>query len=72
MSEPVQALVVVDMQRGLLAGPQAVVGADALTARVEELIGRATGGRRPGRATAERRRARAGRTSRDSPAGSWG
>ena len=42
MSEPVQALVVVDMQRGLLAGPEAVVGAAALTARVQELIRRAT------------------------------
>jgi nicotinamidase-related amidase len=42
VSEPVQALVVVDMQRGLLDGPEAVVGATALTARVEELIGRAT------------------------------
>ena len=42
MTAPVQALVVVDMQRGLLAGPHAVVGAAALTARVEELIGRAT------------------------------
>jgi nicotinamidase-related amidase len=41
VSEPVQALVVVDMQRGLLGGPEAVVGAAALTARVEELIGRA-------------------------------
>jgi streptothricin hydrolase len=42
VSEPVQALVVVDMQCGLLAGPQAVVGAAALTERVEALIGRAT------------------------------
>jgi len=42
VSEPVQALVVVDMQRGLLAGPDAVVGGAALTARVEDLIGRAT------------------------------
>ena len=42
MSEPVQALVVVDMQRGLLTGPEAVVGAAALTWRVEELIQRAT------------------------------
>ncbi|HVC73273.1 MAG TPA: hypothetical protein VNC85_05835 [Mycobacteriales bacterium] len=33
MSEPVQALVVVDTQRGLLAGPRAVVGAAALTQR---------------------------------------
>jgi nicotinamidase-related amidase len=39
---PVQALVVVDMQRGLLIGPQAVPGAAALTDRVEELIDRAT------------------------------
>jgi hypothetical protein len=29
MSEPVQAVVVVDMQRGLLAGPAPVVGATA-------------------------------------------
>jgi streptothricin hydrolase len=42
MSEPVQALVVVDMQCGLLAGAHAVVGAAALTERVEALIGRAT------------------------------
>lgn len=42
MSEPVQAVVVVDMQRGLLAGPEAVVGAMALAERLEELIGRAT------------------------------
>ena len=42
MSGPVQALVVVDMQRGLLTGPDAVVGATALTGRVGELIGRAT------------------------------
>jgi nicotinamidase-related amidase len=41
VSAPVQALVVVDMQRGLLAGPRAVVGAAALTERVSELIGRA-------------------------------
>ncbi len=41
MTEPVQALVVVDMQRGLLAGVGAVVGAEALTARVGELIDRA-------------------------------
>lgn len=41
MSGPVQALLVVDLQRGLLAGPQAVVGAAALTERVEQLIGRA-------------------------------
>jgi nicotinamidase-related amidase len=41
VSAPVQALVVVDMQRGLLAGPRAVVGAAALTGRVEELIARA-------------------------------
>lgn len=40
MIAPVQALIVVDMQRGLLAGPQAVVGAAALTERVLELIGR--------------------------------
>lgn len=40
--EPVQALVVVDMQRGLLAGPSAVVGADALVPRVSELMRRAT------------------------------
>jgi nicotinamidase-related amidase len=43
VSGPVQALLVVDMQRGLLAGPQAVVGAAALTERVEELIARAAG-----------------------------
>ncbi|HEY7100191.1 MAG TPA: isochorismatase family protein [Mycobacteriales bacterium] len=42
MSAPVQALVVVDMQRGLLDGPHAVVGAAPLTERVEELVGRAT------------------------------
>jgi streptothricin hydrolase len=42
VSEPVQALVVIDMQRGLLAGPQAVVGAAALTDRGEELIHRAS------------------------------
>lgn len=42
MSAPVQALVVVDMRCGLLAGPQAVVGAAALTGRIETLIGRAT------------------------------
>lgn len=42
MSAPVQALVVADMQCGLLAGPLAVVGAAALTGRVEDLIGRAT------------------------------
>jgi nicotinamidase-related amidase len=60
VTAPVQALVVVDMQRGLLAGPHAVVGAAALTARVEELIGRATAAcwscscrttARPGRST---------------------
>jgi nicotinamidase-related amidase len=38
----VQALVVVDRQCGLLTGPHAVVGAAALTGRVEDLIGRAT------------------------------
>ena len=42
MSAPAQALVVVDMRCGLLAGPQAVVGAAALTDRIETLIGRAT------------------------------
>jgi streptothricin hydrolase len=42
MTEPVQAVIVVDMQRGLLTGPEAVADAAALTARVEELIRRAT------------------------------
>jgi streptothricin hydrolase len=42
VSRPVQALVVVDMQRGLVAGPEAVVGAATLVDRVEELIRRAT------------------------------
>jgi nicotinamidase-related amidase len=42
MTEPVQALIVVDMQRGLLTGPEAVADAAALTVRVEELIRRAT------------------------------
>jgi streptothricin hydrolase len=42
VTEPVQALVVVDMQRGLLTGPEAVAGAAALTERVEQLIRRAT------------------------------
>ena len=71
MSAPVQALVVLDMQRGLLTGPHAVVGAAALTGRVEELIGRATAagvlvvqlqndGARPGKST-----------SPAGPAGSW-
>jgi nicotinamidase-related amidase len=41
VTEPVQALVVVVMQRGLLTGPVAVAGATALTERVEELIRRA-------------------------------
>jgi nicotinamidase-related amidase len=41
VTEPVQALVVVDMQRGLLTGPEAVAGATALAERVEELIERA-------------------------------
>lgn len=42
MTGPVQALIVVDMQRGLLTGPEAVADAATLTARVEELIRRAT------------------------------
>ena len=42
MIAPVQALVVVDMQRGLLAGPRAVVGAPALAERVGQMIGRAS------------------------------
>ena len=42
MTAPVQALIVVDMQRGLLAGPSAVPGAAALVRRVEELVRRAT------------------------------
>jgi nicotinamidase-related amidase len=41
VTAPVQALIVVDMQRGLLAGPSAVPGADALVRRVEELVRRA-------------------------------
>jgi streptothricin hydrolase len=40
--EPVQALLVVDMQRGLLAGPAAVVGAGGLVSRVATLMRRAT------------------------------
>ena len=42
MTRPVHALVVVDMQRGLLTGREAVVGAPELTERVAELIRRAT------------------------------
>jgi nicotinamidase-related amidase len=38
----VYALLVIDMQRGLVADPEAVVGAAALTKRIEELIRRAT------------------------------
>jgi streptothricin hydrolase len=42
VTRPVHALVVVDMQRGLLTGREAVVGAPELTERVAELIRRAT------------------------------
>ena len=41
MTGPVQALVIVDMQRGLLAGPSAIPGADRLVARIEGLVRRA-------------------------------
>lgn len=39
--KPVQALIVVDMQRGLLAGPEALPDAGPLTARIGALMDRA-------------------------------
>jgi streptothricin hydrolase len=42
VTEPVQALIVVDMQRGLLTGPAAVADAARLTPRIAALMRRAT------------------------------